>query len=74
MADVSSYIIKELWKATEYSTWDDLLKNLDEIYELDIISIDQWEDLAYAIKKCRDNKADFPETPGELSVALDPYM
>jgi len=74
MADVDIHIIQELWNATEFSTWEDLLKNLDEIYEYDVITTDQWEDLAYAIKKYLNLESPFPDSPGELKQLLDYYM
>jgi len=74
MADVSKRILNKLWEATEYSTWDSLLSNLDEIYDYGVITVDQWEDLHWAIGKCADNEEEFPDSVGELAVLLDPYM
>lgn len=67
-------ILRELWNTTEESTWESLLYNLDEIHERDIITTDQWQDLHYAIKQASQFVSDFPDSVGELYVALDPYM
>jgi hypothetical protein len=74
MADVSSDIVKQLWNATDHSTWESLIGGLNEIYELDVITTDQYEDLEYAINKLNNLETDFPDSPGELSRLLDPYM
>lgn len=74
MGDISQKILRELWNTTEQSTWESLLYNLDEIYERDIITVDQWEDLHYAINKLAANESDFPDSVGELSALLDYYM
>jgi hypothetical protein len=74
MADVSSNIVKQLWNATEHSTWSSLIGGLNEIYEYDVITTDQYEDLEYAINKLSSLETDFPDSPGELHRLLDPYM
>jgi hypothetical protein len=74
MADVSARIIKELWNATEESTWASLRSNLDEIYSYDVITISQWEELKYAIDKLEELETAFPDSPGELHQLLDPFM
>ena len=74
MADVSSSVIKQLWNATEQSSWGSLIGGLNEIYELDVITTDQYEDLEYAINKLSSYETDFPDSPGELHQLLDPYM
>lgn len=74
MADVSRDIIRKLWYATPKSSWKSLLVGLDEIYGYDQITWDEYEDLAYAIRKLDKLGADFPDSPGELHQALDPFM
>ena len=74
MAFISNRILAKLWYATEESTWDSLLSNLDEIHAYDIITTDQWEDLHWAISQLAENEIDFPDSIGELAVMLDPYM
>jgi hypothetical protein len=74
MVDVNYQIINQLWNATEFSTWDSLLSNLDEIHQYDIITTNQWEDLNYAIRKLASLETPFPDSPGELAQLLDTYM
>ena len=54
--------------------WSNTLKNLDEIYEYDVIDTTQWTELAYAIKKHMSLETAFPDSPGELKLLLDYYM
>ena len=74
MADVGADVIKKLWYATSESTWVSLLGGLNEIYEYESITWEQYEDLVYAIRKMQKLQVDFPDSPGELHQALDPYM
>ena len=74
MADVSSDIIKQLWYATPKSSWGSLVTGLNELYSYEKITWDQYEDLQYAIDKMASMEVDFPDSPGELHQALDPYM
>ncbi|MFC1649523.1 hypothetical protein ACFL2C_02290 [Patescibacteria group bacterium] len=74
MADASPQVLKALWNETEDDTWGSLLYALDEIYENEVLDYKEYKDLKWAISKCVSNGYNFPDSIGELSSLLDPYM
>lgn len=74
MADLNINVLRALWNETSESTWQSLYQALDEIYEREVIDLDTYSDLKWAIGKLVSNENEFPDSIGELSSLLDPYM
>jgi hypothetical protein len=74
MTEVSQETIQQLWYATPESNWDSLRQGLGTIYQRRVISVNAYEEMNWAIDRLQKLGVDFPSSPGELQMRIDPYI
>ena len=74
MPEINSDTLKRLWVATKSSSWESLRQGLDIILAEEIIDLDSYNRIIFAINKLENLGVNFPLTPAELKSRVDFYM